>query len=344
VCRRIIVEADENSGAGFTYSITLDTILYTFTTGGGEDQETAIDDIISQLPVAYTGTKVDNKTLRVDSVDDMSALWSGTFTLLELWSPGDFISNLTGPLSVPIGSLDTIITSVSGWKEITNPVAGVSGANEETDQALLLRRRRELIKGKATESAMKTELAKVDNVSSVEVVSNRTNATVDGQNKKSVESIFAGGDNDDIAQAIYGNIAAGMEWFGRGGFSGIATDPSDGQTFVVPFSRPTEKYVHVRFTRIDNTEQALPSDYVVQIKTATAVFGASRYKLGDDIIKTELAIPFYAVQGSILTKTEYALTVLPGDTPTWLETDTLSVGSSEIGIFNESRVTVQDAP
>jgi hypothetical protein len=35
---------------------------------------------------------------------------------------------------------------------------------------------------------------------------------------------------------------------------------------------------------------------------------------------------------------------LPGDTPTWLETDTLSVGSSEIGIFNESRVTVQDAP
>lgn len=340
-CRKLVLEADENSGAGFVYTITIDSTPYTYTTGVGEDQEDAIDDIITQLPSSsYTGTKIDTKTIEIVSVLDMNISWSVTFTKKELWAAGNFVANQTGPIPIPINSLTVIISTTAGWQTAINPVAGVPGENEETDAELLVRRKIELIKGKATESAMQTELIKVDNVSSVSVISNRTDATVDGQPKKSVESIIAGGDDDDVAQAIYENIAAGMEPFGRGGHSGTATDPSNGQSFTILFSRPTTTYAHIRYTRIANPEQVYPSDGDTQVKEATAAFATSRYQLGDDLVKTEFAIPFYSVPGSIMTKIEYAITAAPGDTPSWVETDTLAVGPSEVAAFDTSRIFI----
>lgn len=339
-CRIIELEADEESGAGFTYSVTIDSIEYTSTTVGSESQENAIDDIIGQLPVGLTGTRTGATILTVESVDDMSATWSTTFTIEKLWSAGDFLANISGAIVCQPSSLTVIVTAISGWSEVTNPIAGITGSERETDTQLMIRRKRELIKGKATNEAITTALSNVDNVSFGIAVSNRTMVEVDGQNAKSVESIVTGGADDDIAQAIYDSIGAGIEYFGRGGHEGNAVDPTDGQVFIVPFSRPTAKYIHVRFTRIPNTEQTYPTDGDDQIKTATETWGNERYSLGEDVIRTELCIPFYQVQGSILTLTEFAITDLPGDTPTWVVTDTLSVASFENAEFASDRVFV----
>ena len=110
--------------------------------------------------------------------------------------------------------------------------------------------------------------------------SNRTLVEVNGQAAKSAECIVSGGEDNDIAQAIYDNIAAGIEWFGRNGTSGTAVDPIDGQEFEVFFTRPVAKYIHVRYTRIDNNEQSYPVDGDTQVKNACAEFGNARYSLG----------------------------------------------------------------
>jgi len=340
LCRRLVLEADENSGAGHTYTVTINGTPYTHTTGVGEDQTDAIDAIIAAFPSDINGVRTGDTTLTIDGDIDMNASWSVTFTLDELWSPGNFIANIAGALSCPATSLSVILTSVSGWKEITNPDPGTTGEEEETDTELLIRRRAELVKGLATEVAIETLVGTVDNVTSVSAVSNRTMGVVGGQNAKSVETVVGGGDEDEIAQAIYDAIGGGIEYFGRGGYSGTAVDPIDGQEFIIPFSRPDPKYVHVRFTRTDNPEGSYPADGDTRIKQATVDYCQPRYDLGDDIVKTELTLPFYEVPGSILTKIEYALTDAPADTPSWVETDTLTIGTSEIGDFATDRVFI----
>jgi hypothetical protein len=343
-CRIIELEADEESGAGFIYTVTIDSTPYTYTTLGGETQEGAIDSIIGQLPVGLTGTKTGTTILTIESVVNMNASWSATFTIEKLWSAGDFLASIAGVIVCQPSSLTVIVTAISGWNEVTNPVAGVTGNERENDTQLMIRRRKELIKGKATNEAITTALSNVDNVSFGVAISNRTMFVVDGQNAKSVESIVTGGADDDIAQAIYDSIGGGIEYFGRGGNQGTATDPLDGQTFIVPFSRPTPRYIHVRFTRIPNTEQTYPVDGDNQVKAATEIWGNDRYTLGEDVVRTELCIPFYQVPGSILTKTEFALTVLPGDSPSWVETDTLTLASFENAEFAADRVFILIGP
>lgn len=91
-------------------------------------------------------------------------------------SPISFLAQTYGPISAPANSLTEILTPIAGWASLTNPQAGITGRNQETDAELRLRRAQSLhLLGAATVEAIRSRLRQeVDGVTSVLVFENVT--------------------------------------------------------------------------------------------------------------------------------------------------------------------------
>lgn len=317
---RKVVFTPDDPAASDSYTITINSIVYTVVADADPTTDEIITAMIAELPVEVTGTQV-GTTLEIFSIVDFSFDHNGLWTLEAQASAGDFQSNTAGTITVPANSLTEIVTPVSGWDSANNPSAGEAGAEVETDVALRIRRREELISGKSTDNAIRIAVEKVANVSSASVFSNRALVTdASGIPAKAFEVVVLGGDEDEIAQAIYESAPAGIEIYGTNDL-GTAIDPIDFTSEVIDFSRPTPVYIWARITRIPNTEEVYPADGDEQVKAAVVAWAEANLKQGTDVIRQRISIPVYTVPGSGALTIEIAKTATPGGTPVYAEAD-----------------------
>lgn len=91
-------------------------------------------------------------------------------------SPVPFLAQTYGPIPAPANTLTEIVTPVAGWQSLTNPQAGITGRNQETDSELRLRREQSLhLLGAATVEAIRSRLLQeVAGVTSVTIFENVT--------------------------------------------------------------------------------------------------------------------------------------------------------------------------
>lgn len=328
--------------------ITIDSVNYDYTTQGGDTETDILDELKILIdggawggtvvvdPVADTLTLLDTSTFSFDV--------SGDVQIDDRGSPGDFTAAVDGANPLSANTLNIIVTPVTGWDAVNNPVAGETGAEEETDSEARARRLRSIIQGAATESAIRSGiLDDVDDVLSAEVVSNRTNVT-DGAGRppKSFEAIVEGGDDDEIALKIWEKQPAGIESYGN--TTVIITD-SQGTSQTIKFSRPVNTYIHVQVKRDYNTEENYPADGDDLIKQAIFDWSldSNNVSIGKDIIRQRLSTPVYTVPGIKDIEIELDNTPNPGDSPTFAAQN-ITVADNELAIFAIARITVLDLP
>lgn len=208
-------------------------------------------------------------------------------------TPGTGVSaRLTSTVSVLVKSVDlgaivgnagtliVIDTPVSGWEGVGNITNVVLGADEETDAAFRTRRLAALQGlGNATTDAIRGDLLSVDNVIAVTVFENDTGFTDSGGRPlKSIECLVQGGDDADIAQAIWDSKAGGIETFGTS--SDVATD-SQGNPQTMNFSRPFDINIYLDITL--TVDGDYPADGDAQVETAVLAWAATLL-IGDDVI------------------------------------------------------------
>lgn len=99
-----------------------------------------------------------------------------SLTITSTSSPIPFLAQTYGPIAAPANSLTEIVTPIAGWSSITNPQAGITGRNQETDAELRIRRAQSLhSQGAATVEAIRSRLLQeVPGVASVTVFENVT--------------------------------------------------------------------------------------------------------------------------------------------------------------------------
>lgn len=97
-------------------------------------------------------------------------------SVISVSSPINFLAQEFGVIPAPANSLNTILTPIAGWTSITNPEAGVTGSDRETDAELRIRRLNSLrLLGAATVEAIRARLLQeVPGVSSVTIFENVT--------------------------------------------------------------------------------------------------------------------------------------------------------------------------
>jgi uncharacterized phage protein gp47/JayE len=264
-------------------------------------------------------------------------------------SVGNYTCDTYGARALDAYTLDTIVTPISGWESITQPVAGAAGTDTETDTALRLRRLRQLRSGTATEDAIRNAILRVDGVSFADVTSNRDNATdAEGRPAHWMECVVSGGSDASVASAIWTTASAGI------GFHGNFLMPpdyptdtrpvvtgQDGKPHKVNFSRPQAVFAWVEVTVISpNLEESAPQNLLAAIQDAIVAWGNSNMGLGDDMVLQKFYGPIFTVAGIGEVALRHALTATSGALPTYSTAAKITVSSREFATFDAARVVV----
>lgn len=229
------------------------------------------------------------------------------------------------------GTLTEIETPQTGWNSITNAADATLGAVVEDDETLRTRRETELRRaGAAAVDAIRTDVLDVADVENCTVFENTSDVTDgDGVPPHSVEVVVLGGDDDDIAQAIFDSRAGGIN--DHGSSSGTAYD-DEGTAYTVEFSRPSEIdiYVDVEVTVDEN----YPATGDADIKTALAAF-IQGFDVGQDVVFSKLYDVIFGVAGVVdVTLLEIATTPSPAATAN------ISIGARELAVLDTADISV----
>lgn len=177
-----------------------------------------------------------------------------------------FNCSKSGLVTASANTLTKIITTVVGLDNCTNYSSAIVGTLEETQTAFEKRRYESVaLNSRSNVQAITARIQQIENVVAVFVTQNRTseNIYIDNQliEPHSVFASVLGGNDEQIATAIYNTMSAGSGYTGNT-FIGI-TDPYTSIVETVGFWRPTDISVYMNITIQD---QELPSDYEKQIK------------------------------------------------------------------------------
>lgn len=315
----------DSVGAG-AYTVTLAGIAYTYNAGGGDSAsdilnglKNAIDDTIylpELIPATGTATQLQITALQVvNPILSFDMVTTGNIAIDEIWTPKTISSVNTGAISVPLGSIVSIETPVSGLNDIDNLTEGERGSNIETDTALRLRRKSSLaVIGGASVPAIRSRVeSEVEDVSFVLVEENTTDyISSRGLPPHSIRVVVEGGADQDIAKKIWEVKAGGIETAGE--IDIIVTD-SEGEEHSVKFSRLGIRWIHINAEITLNSEEVFPTDGIDQIRQSLADFG-NALNAGNDLIIQRFYTAIYAIPGVRSVELfEFAVTTNAGDTP-----------------------------
>lgn len=207
----------------------------------------------------------------------------------------NLLSVETGPVPAGAGSITFIVDPVLGWETVTNPVDGIAGTVQQSDESFRNLRRRTLARqGISTPEAIMSEVSALPNVRSLQFRENISNLpqTIDGiaMVPHSIWVCVDGGVDSDIALALLENKTAGAAW--NGSTSVTVTEPSSGQVYTVLFERPEEVNVLVRVTlrRSNSTVDAVQAVPAAVLDYANGLMdGEQGFVVGGNVSPFELS-------------------------------------------------------
>lgn len=185
---------------------------------------------------------------------------SGTVTI-------PFQASESGPLEVRRNTVKTIVTVINGWDAVNNPEAGIVGQNVETQRDFELRRSASVaLNSRAMIDSVFARVGQVSGVIDLLTAQNRGDTAITlGGVKLSPHSVYVsvlGGNNADIAEAIYDSTSAGCDY--NGSTSVQHTDPVTGAIETVKFDRPAE--VAFTITVTIKTNATTPADIQQRVR------------------------------------------------------------------------------
>lgn len=205
------------------------------------------------------GTVVQSGNNQFESLSQVTLNASGQATV-------NFQAIGLGAIACPVNTLTQIITPILGLETVNNPLNGILGKEQESDQAARIRRRNTLaLQGVALPEAIISNLYALDGVRSLAFRENVTNETqvIDGITLKphSIWVCVDGGSDTDIATSLLNTKSIGAGYNGSTIIDVV--EPISGQTYEVMFDRPTQIAVYIKVT-IKNITSTLNPDLVIR--------------------------------------------------------------------------------
>lgn len=237
----------------------------------------------------------------------------------------------SGPVQALAFALTEIQTPVANWDAAINFFDAEIGAALETDSELRQRREIELFSaGSGTVDAIRAAVLAVDGVTTCSVGENVSDVT-DGESRPphSFEAIVEGGDDQEIAEAIFATKPAGIRSFGT---ENVLVTDDQGVAHDVEFTRPTPIPIFVIVNVTKNT--SFPADGAAQIKAAIAARGAL-LAIGNDVVSSNLKVAPFSVAGVI-----DVTALFIDDAPAPATETTVTIGTKQRATFNTANITV----
>lgn len=288
-----------------------------------------------------------------------SATTGTRWTLDQSWTidtTGTVLVNITctqtGPVEADAGTITRIITTVGGLTSVNNPTPATPGTEIESDSSLRVKRATAVGRpGNNQIDSMLGELYAVAGVRRVKVYENDTNSAAvstdnpHGLPAHSISPIIDGGEDDDVAMAIYIKKNPGV-LLNQSGIP-ISVDvvspvyPANVKT--IRFARPN--YVDMTIVITLSDDGSLPSDIEQQIRDAFIEFATgdlvpadvgfkvSGFDIGESVPYSTLFTPVNKVIGQYGNSYVQSMTVNGGTT-------NVPIAFNELSRWTSSNITV----
>ena len=242
-------------------------------------------------------------------------------------------SELTGSYTATIGSIDTIVTLINGWSEVTNDTIAIVGRDRETDTELRIRANTELVssKGGVGEAIANRIRNEVEGVTFVAWQENRTNTTdVNGLLPHSFLFVVVGGDDNDIAEMIYNSKPAGIE---TNGTESINITDDFGNSQAIKFDRAYEQDIYLIVNIIKDVATFPTSGASDLVKKLLVDYGKT-LKNGQTLINHYLIGVLNPINGIT------GLEILQGTAPSPTLSNNIAIASSDIANILTANIVV----
>jgi len=245
---------------------------------------TRIVDAVNSQSSYLTATKNNDNTVDVIITDqtrvgDFAA--TGNMSITHSFKPTRITSLTYGSQEAEVGRITTILTSINGLLRVTNPFYIYAAQPIESDNDLKFRMS---LKGSTSISAINAVIFALRSVSGVTYANVQT--SLDG-----VYITVQGGNEDEIALAIFNHYAGGFEFIG--GIEKTVKDVNGGG-HTIRFSRTTPVPLEIRMTLTVYPD--FPNGGQIQIKQALVEW-FNDLNVGEDIYYSRLYEPINKIKG-----------------------------------------------
>jgi uncharacterized phage protein gp47/JayE len=240
------------------------------------------------LPAGSVASIEGRDDLRFFSLEEVpSSVEGGDFDV-------DFEAEYAGSIVVEAGQLSEIAVAVSGWVAVTNALAGVTGAHEETDEELRIKSENtQNLRGSSNVDAIQARIFSVDGVTDARVTENcsdRADSLLTPGH--TIWCVVAGGSDSLVAQAIFDSKSAGINT--RGGHLSNVTD-TQGHVHAIRFDHATEIDLIIEINVSINPD-ADETGVITAIKQAVYLY-ANSLLMGSTLYLVRLGCLVLTVEG-----------------------------------------------
>lgn len=327
-----------------TYTVTVDGAAYSFTADNSATLAEVLAGLVATLSNSTMQASSNGAVLRLLSTTQLATnvvlSTNLSFTRIGASVLAETLTAVAEEAAP--GDLNTIVTLVSGWTDVSNLVAGSVGRMEETDAQLRLRYGQGVFRlGAGTLPSIEPNLrANVPGLIDVRAFQNDTDV-VDSAGRKphSIHVIVDGGIEETIAQVIYKYKGGGIDT--NGDILRILSTTEGLQEIY--FDRPDPIYVWVRaaLTLLPASEQAFPSNGFELVQKAIADLGALQV-IGQDVILQKFFCAIYTIPGIAEVDLKFATSSNPAFVPGAgdFTASNITVADVQKAIFDITRVQV----
>ncbi|MFZ4217075.1 baseplate J/gp47 family protein [Enterobacter ludwigii] len=242
-----------------------------------------------------------------------------------------FTCTKSGEIYVGVNTLTQIVSEIDGWNSVTNPAEGNTGIDYESDPQLRARDENSTVSsGGNTVEAIYDALASLD-LSYSRVRDNDTNGDIGSQPPNTLYVVVRGGNDFDIAQAIFTKKPPGVPTFGD---TSITVYDKKGFPKVINFGRPKDVPVYVSITFKRSSGSSNDAEKSI---TSAIVNYLSSLPPGNSIRWADLVPPILASTPSIELDT-----IAIGLSKDSLSMTTVDLDIDQQGVSSAEQITIAD--
>ena len=286
-------EIDGEVVPGNIYSININDVVTRYTAKQGDSKSTVLIGLATQFSSLTTDVTNDVLTISTDYANSARLGEYSGVRLTKLGSPIRFECETLGAIDSPVGTITQLIDTITGFDSAINDVPVSVGNDADTDETLRQRWSASLYnRGSANIQAVRASVLECIGVNKAVVIENSGDVIdEDGLLPHSIEVIAEGGNEKDIANAIFNKKSGGIQTNGTQVVE--IRDSLTEKTYPIRFNRPTAKPIFVKVDVYDYTEEDWSGNNVNNIKQAIVDYG-SQLSFGEDVIVQRFYGPIYS--------------------------------------------------
>ncbi|WP_125153679.1 baseplate J/gp47 family protein [Clostridium rectalis] len=235
--------------------------------------------------------------------------------------------------NVPGGTIVEIINPTIGISSVTNVTETTKGQNIETDTNFRDRYEQTTTSGQgSTANAIRNNILTVTGVRSATVKENDTSETINNIPGHSIYVLVQGGDNTEVANAIFAKKPVGIGTYGTISINIVDTQ---GISHIISFSRPVNKNVWIKVTITKTENYPIEADELIK---DTIIKYINSLSISEDVIVYKIInlIAQLGIQGVEDIQIQLSL-----DGTTY-QNNNIIIENEETAITDNSKVVITD--